>query len=124
MPSNVTAVTGLAFEARIAAGPGVNVLCATERLRSVEWLEALLPTNVPGSSALESREDWIAVYLPVIGSSPRPWSRTRDNFRPIQVGHGAFWRWYRLRYMPQFRVSTRLWPTRQQNCVSNNRTEQ
>jgi hypothetical protein len=68
MPSNVTAVTGLAFEARIAAGPGVNVLCATERLRSVEWLEALLPTNVPGSSALESREDWIAVYPPVIGS--------------------------------------------------------
>ena len=40
MPPNVIAVTGLAFEARIAAGPGVDVLCATERLRSLEWLEA------------------------------------------------------------------------------------
>jgi hypothetical protein len=40
MPPNVMAVTGLAFEARIAAGPGVNVLCATERSRLLEWLEA------------------------------------------------------------------------------------
>jgi hopanoid-associated phosphorylase len=39
MPPNVIAVTGLAFEARIAAGPGVNVLCATERLRLLEWIE-------------------------------------------------------------------------------------
>ena len=38
--SNVIAVTGLAFEARIAAGRGVNVLCATERSRLLEWLEA------------------------------------------------------------------------------------
>ena len=33
MPPNVMAVTGLAFEARIAAGRGVNVICATERSR-------------------------------------------------------------------------------------------
>jgi adenosylhomocysteine nucleosidase len=38
--SNVIAVTGLAFEARIAAGRGVNVLCTTERSRLLEWLEA------------------------------------------------------------------------------------
>ena len=40
MPPNVIAVTGLAFEARIAAGRGVDVLCATERSRLLEWLEA------------------------------------------------------------------------------------
>src|ERR1700682_6163279 len=91
------------------------------------WSNGLLryvPPNVPGSSALESREDWIAVYPPVIGSSHRPGSRTRDNFQPIRVGRGAFCRWYRVRYMPPSRVSTRLWPIRQRNCVSIKRMGQ
>jgi hypothetical protein len=48
MPPNVIAVTGLAFEARIAAGPGVNVLCATERSRLLEWLEASIAYQCSG----------------------------------------------------------------------------
>lgn len=45
---NVIAVTGLAFEARIAAGCGVDVLCATERSRLLERLEASTANECSG----------------------------------------------------------------------------
>ena len=111
-----------ALRLRLASRPAVGSMFFVQQSARgcSNGLRRQLPTNVPGSSALESQEDWIAVYPPVIGSSHPPWSRTRGNFRPIRVGRGAFCRWYRVRYMPPSRVSTRLWPIRQRNCVSIN----
>ncbi len=85
---------------RLASRPAVgSMFFVRQNARGCSnGLRRQLPTNVPGSSALESREDWIAVYPPVIWSSHRPWSRTRDNFRLIRVGRSAFCRWYRIRY--------------------------
>lgn len=52
MAPNVIAVTGLAFEARIAAGCGVNVLCAADRSRLLERLEASAANGCSGIISL------------------------------------------------------------------------
>jgi hypothetical protein len=89
MPPNVIAITGLAFDARIAAGRGVNALRATERLRLPDWLEGSTACEYSGiisfgiARGLDRRlspGDWIVA-----------WSVVTDmrHSRPIRVGRGS-----------------------------------
>jgi hopanoid-associated phosphorylase len=101
MPPNVIAVTGLAFEARIAAGRGVNVLCATERSRLLEWLEAATAYECSGIISFEiaggldrrlSPGDWVVASSVVTDTRQFPadpiWARRLVSMVPGSI-HAA-----------------------------------
>jgi hopanoid-associated phosphorylase len=101
MPPNVIAVTGLAFEARIAAGRGVNVLCATERSRLLEWLEASTAYECSGiisfgiAGGLDRRlspGDWVVASSVVTDTGQFPadpsWARRLLSMVPGSI-HAA-----------------------------------
>jgi adenosylhomocysteine nucleosidase len=101
MPPNVIAVTGLAFEARIAAGRGVDVLCATERSRLLEWLEASTANECSGiisfgiAGGLDRRlspGDWVVASSVVTDTGQFPadpsWARRLVSMVPGSI-HAA-----------------------------------
>jgi hypothetical protein len=101
MPPNVIAVTGLAFEARIAAGRGVDVLCATERSRLLEWLEASTAYECSGiisfgiAGGLDRRlspGDWVVASSVVTDTGQFPadpiWARRLLSIIPSSI-HAA-----------------------------------
>jgi hypothetical protein len=56
----------LALKLASRSAVGSMFFCATERTRACSnGLRRQLPANVPGSSALELQQDWIAAYSPV-----------------------------------------------------------
>jgi hopanoid-associated phosphorylase len=86
LPCSVVALVGLAFEARIAAGPGVLVICRgpdiaeTLRLAFEAGCRSIISFGVAGGLAPDLRPgDWIVASEVINGETVRPthtvWSR-------------------------------------------------